>query len=803
MDCSNSQSQAHSQAQAKTLTDSLNSLRSGFRLSSKCLGVGVLLLAMEAPVLAHLTHALEAPTTETELIEAKTEPETPVLEPEVEATASDEIEDLADAMADVVLGEDALIEDETAVVESNGDEIFSDAELSAEDELETGAGTEETSIEAIFESARSETEPEETNELEAPEEQIVKTPEINTDTDDSEVEATESVADESISPEDSDPAEAELAGDEGEDGSEVAEAEAPIPTLADRCAAPEATLFPPEPEVTEEGELAEGEADRVEAGEEAIAETPIESNEADPTADNPETASSEASDLETATEPPAEETSAEPDSPEEVAVVEPDTDVEDLDQEAKAEAAAKAAQEKEIVCALYKADQQYQAGELAEAKATYQLAKDPFAAEAKTLGIEQKPAITDPEALSAGGRVYLREAAAGREQNLETRVLVPLDLLVKQHPEFIPGQVQLSEALVEAGRSEDALALLEDASGRYPNEPELIKAHIALASKEGEWMDAVMLARRFAQLNPEHPQAEEFVALAEENMTLFQGDVRDRLRANTIANVLTGAVSVALTGSIWNSLSSIQTTALMLRGEEGVGNGISKSIKRQVELVEDEEIVDYIQAMGEELVAVSGREEFNYEFNILMDPNLNAFALPGGKIFVNAGAIAKTRSKAELAGLLSHELAHAVLSHGFRLVSDGSLLSDLSRFVPYGGYASNLVVLNYSRDMEREADELGARILTSAGYAADGLHGLMKTLGEQNTRKPLFAWMSTHPETDERVENLEEQISQEGLDRYQFEGVEEHFRMRVKVMRLIEEWKERKAKEEEERPWWR
>ena len=802
MDCSNSQSQAHSQAQAKTLTDSLNSLRSGFKLSSKCLGMGVLLLAMEAPVLAHITHALEAPITETELIEAKTEPETPVLEPEVEATASDEIEDLADAMADVVLGEDALIEEETAVAETQAEEVFADAELSAEDELETGAETEETSIEAILEAARSETEQAEAPELEAPEEQIVKTPEADAEIGSSEAETVESVADESISPENSDLSETELA--EEEDGSEIAEAEAPIPTLADRCAAPEATLFPPEPEeVTEEGELAEGEEGVSEEGQEAIAETPIESDEADPNADNPETASSEASDLETATESPAEETAVEPDSPEEVAVVEPDTDIEDLDQEAKAEVAAKAAEEKELVCALYKADQQYQAGELAEAKATYQLAKDPFAAEAKTLGLVQKPAITDPEALSAGGRVYLREAAAGQEQNLETRVLVPLDLLVKQHPEFIPGQVQLSEALVEAGRSEEALALLEEASGRYPNEPGLIKAHIDLASDQGEWMDAVMLARRFAQLNPDHPQAEEFVALAEENMALFQSDTRDRLRANTIANVLTGAVSVALTGSIWNSLSSIQTTALMLRGEEGVGNGISKSIKRQVELVEDEEIVDYIQAMGDELVAVAGRDEFNYEFNILMDPNLNAFALPGGKIFVNAGAIAKTRSKAELAGLLSHELAHAVLSHGFRLVSDGSLISDLSRFVPYGGYVSNLVVLNYSRDMEREADELGARILASAGYAADGLHGLMKTLGEQDTRKPLFAWMSTHPETDERVGNLEEQISQEGLERYQFEGVEEHFRMRVKVMRLIEEWKEQKAKEEEERPWWR
>ncbi|NJN31721.1 MAG: M48 family metalloprotease [Synechococcales cyanobacterium RM1_1_8] len=487
--------------------------------------------------------------------------------------------------------------------------------------------------------------------------------------------------------------------------------------------------------------------------------------------------------------------------------IEPDTDLEELDPEAaqaKAEAEAKAAAEKQRICALLQADQRYQAGDLAAAEQLYRAAKAPFA---RSLGAGElspaKAAIADPEALSPGGRVFLREAAAGQAQNLETRTLVPLELLVQQHPEFIPGHIQFSEALVAAGRSEEGLAVLAAATRDYPNQPDLLRAQIALAAEQKQWMDAAMVARRFAQLNPDHPEAAAFVALAEENMALYQRDLRDRLRTNTLANVLTGAISVALTGNIWNSLPAVQTTAMMLRGEAGVGQGLSKSIQRQIEMVEDEEIVTYINELGQRLAQVAGRDEFEYEFHVVMDDTLNAFALPGGKVFVNAGAIAKTQSEAELAGLLSHELAHAVLSHGFRLVSDGSLLSDLSRFIPYGGYASNLVVLNYSRTMEREADELGARILASAGYAADGLHGLMQTLGEGNSRRPLFAWMSTHPETDERIGNLEAQISREGLNRYQFEGVERHHRMRVKTQRLINDWKERQAKEKAERPWWR
>ncbi len=139
----------------------------------------------------------------------------------------------------------------------------------------------------------------------------------------------------------------------------------------------------------------------------------------------------------------------------------------------------------------------------------------------------------------------------------------------------------------------------------------------------------------------------------------------------------------------------------------------------------------YVNEIGQKLAVVAGRNDFKYEFYVVMDDQLNAFALPGGKVFVNAGAIAKTNSEAELAGLLAHELSHAVLSHGFQLVAEGNLVANVTQYTPLGNTVANLVVFNYSRDMERQADTLGTRLLSPTGYAADGLLNLMLTLSSQ------------------------------------------------------------------------
>ncbi len=438
---------------------------------------------------------------------------------------------------------------------------------------------------------------------------------------------------------------------------------------------------------------------------------------------------------------------------------------------------------------LIEADKLYTSGQIDRAQQLYREAKAPFD-EAEAQVKEQPQAFYDSAQLSPGGSVYWRQSQEGLEQKLETKIMVPLRLLVEQYPEFIPGHLRYAQALKDYDREEEALQVLQKAAFLYPNEPELIKAKITALREAEKWLDASLAARQFALVNSNHPQAEEFKTLADENLERYRSHLRRKLRGNAIANAITGALGFVLTGNLLGPISAIDTTVLMLRGESTVGESIANRAKKQLPMLEDEEVLEYVREVGNKLATVAGRDDFEYEFHVVMDDRLNAFALPGGKVFVNAGAIMKTKSEAELAGLLAHELAHAVLSHGFQLVTQGNFIANVTQYIPFGGTAANLIVLDYNRDMEREADALGARILASSGYAADGLHNLMATLDKEERDRPIFAWLATHPDTEERIRNLETLIERNGYNRYNYEGVERHLEIQKRVAELLRKHKE-------------
>jgi predicted Zn-dependent protease len=450
---------------------------------------------------------------------------------------------------------------------------------------------------------------------------------------------------------------------------------------------------------------------------------------------------------------------------------------------------------------LAEGDRLYQAGDKAAAEKLYREAKPPFAGTSESKAIEP---ITDPAQLSPGGQVYWRESGLGLEQKLESRIFVPLKLLTDNYPQFVPGYLRYAQALEEYDRPEEALAILEKAATLYPNQPDLAKVRIAALEKNEKWIEASIAARQFALLNPTAPNAPEFTALADENLKRYQGRLRSRLRGNLVGNILTGALGYALTGNLFGPLSAVQNTVLLLRGESAVGERVTRQAKRQLDLVDDKDVISYVDELGQKLADAAGRKEFKYEFYVVMDDRLNAFALPGGKVFINAGAIAKTNSEAELAGLLGHEISHAVLSHGFQLVSEGTLTANLTQFIPYvGGLLSNLSTLSYSRDMERQADILGTRLLVSTGFAADGLHNLMVTLKQQEAKKNRPsppAWFATHPLTKDRIAYLEALITNTGYNRYAYEGVERHAMLQTKVETLLKEYKVEQEKKERREP---
>ncbi|MBW4560194.1 MAG: M48 family metalloprotease [Mojavia pulchra JT2-VF2] len=442
---------------------------------------------------------------------------------------------------------------------------------------------------------------------------------------------------------------------------------------------------------------------------------------------------------------------------------------------------------------LIEADKLYLAGQIAEAEKIYREVKEPFAKTSKSQ--ERKAAIIDPTQLSSGGKVYWREAEAGIASKLQTRTLVPLELLVQQYPEFIPGHIRFAEVLKQYDRPQQALDILERASSLYPDQPELIKARVTALAEAKKWMEASLAARQFAILNPKNPQAPEFTKLAEDNLKRYKSYIQGEIRGNAIANIITGALGYAVTGSLAGPFSALDSTILLLRGEESIGESVAKQAKQQLKLITDETVVAYVNEIGQKLVKVTGRNDFKYEFFVIPQESLNAFALPGGKIFINAGAIAKTNSEAELAGLIGHELSHVVLSHGFQLVTQGNLVYNVTQYIPLGGIIGQLSALSYGRDMERQADTLGTRLIVASGYAADGLRNLMMTLEKQQKNVPL-SWLSSHPGGSERVSYLENLIASSSYNRYAYEGVERHAQIRARVKQLLKEKKEQEEKKQ-------
>ena len=439
------------------------------------------------------------------------------------------------------------------------------------------------------------------------------------------------------------------------------------------------------------------------------------------------------------------------------------------------------------------ADQLYLGGDKAAAVKLYREAKPVWSAERQHTTQEQPAVFDDPSQLSPAGKVFWRNYKEGREQQLESKILSSLKLLTAREPQFLPGHIAYAEALLEAEREAKSIAALNRAVNLYPNEPLILRAKMDADIVAEKWLDASIMARQYALFNPDAPQAAEFERLAEEYLAEYQSDLRSNITWNAVGNAIAGTVGFALTGNLFGPISALQTTSLLLQGESAVGEASVSQIKKQVPLLQDETVNEYVDRIGQRVAVAAGREEFDYEFHVIMDDTLNAFALPGGKIFINAGAIMKTDSEAEIAGLLAHEVSHSALSHGFQLVTKGNLTSNVVSYIPYvGNAASSLIVLNYSRDMERQADVFGTRILVNAGYAADGVRNLMAKLDssrdEDNPEPP--AWLSTHPNSKQRITYIEELVVEQNLNRYAYEGVYQHQGIKQLVAQQWQEYEE-------------
>ncbi len=193
-------------------------------------------------------------------------------------------------------------------------------------------------------------------------------------------------------------------------------------------------------------------------------------------------------------------------------------------------------------------------------------------------------------------------------------------------------------------------------------------------------------------------------------------------------------------------------------------------------LYPDETLQRYIQQVGQGIVQRSDAQKspYKYEFFLLRDPKtVNAFALPGGQVFMTAALLARLDSEAQVAGVLGHEIAHVVARHGAEHMAKQQLGAAIVQGVGvaasdgYGGgqqaaamaqAVEQLVSLRYGRSDELESDELGFVFMTQAGYDPRGIAELMKVLASlsQGGRQPEI--LSSHPDPGNRFERLKEMI---------------------------------------------
>lgn len=205
--------------------------------------------------------------------------------------------------------------------------------------------------------------------------------------------------------------------------------------------------------------------------------------------------------------------------------------------------------------------------------------------------------------------------------------------------------------------------------------------------------------------------------------------------------------------------------------ETRISREFRREAKKYLKFVNNPEVERYVDRIGRRILAATGPQSFEYRFFVVDDAQLNAFAVPGGSVYLFTGLIERAKSTDELAGVLGHEIVHIKARHMARASGPDaiSILSLLSMVLlartGQGGQAAGVVgqavaatrQAAYSRQLEMEADTLGTRYMAGAGFDPKGTIAFLKLLDQERVLNPIDvpAYIMTHPITQERVANAE------------------------------------------------
>jgi predicted Zn-dependent protease len=221
------------------------------------------------------------------------------------------------------------------------------------------------------------------------------------------------------------------------------------------------------------------------------------------------------------------------------------------------------------------------------------------------------------------------------------------------------------------------------------------------------------------------------------------------------------------------SAAAVGACGISTQQEIAMGQEYSAEINRQLPMVNDASVNQYINNLGRS-IAQRGNRQYNYNFYVVNAKEINAFAVPGGHVYVNRGLIERSRNMAELAGVLAHEIAHVEHRHGveqMEKMQTASLGVNLAYILlgraPTGveeaviGVGGTAYFASHSRGAENEADASAVSLLAGSGIDPNGLTSFFNVLLSDQQRSPssVEQWFSTHPLTQDRIENVQSYIN--------------------------------------------
>ena len=214
---------------------------------------------------------------------------------------------------------------------------------------------------------------------------------------------------------------------------------------------------------------------------------------------------------------------------------------------------------------------------------------------------------------------------------------------------------------------------------------------------------------------------------------------------------------------------------ISLTTEEEIAIGLQSAPQMAQEyggLYPDERMQAYVDMVGQKLVdnSIARETPYQYDFHLLADPNtINAFALPGGQIFITYALLSKLENEEQLAGVLGHEVGHVLGRHSAERIANSEFWQTLSTGASVGADAGGLVsgigqnvLLGNGRGDELESDDLGVRFMIKAGYNPREMIGVMKILKAAAGPSRVPEFQSTHPDPENRIEQIEESIRKYG-----------------------------------------